>query len=109
MNDKNIYYPLWQRYLPVITLQMKNAINGGLKEIKMSKIEFEKYGNRKASDYVFNLEIKNGRLNNVISNTAVARDLLDILQSNSLAEELMANNYFKISLGKEFILRISTL
>jgi hypothetical protein len=109
MTDKNLYYQLWQKYLPVIALQMKNAIKGGAKEIKMSKIEFEKYGNRKASDYVFNLEIKDSKLFNNIGGTAVARDLFDMLLTNNSVKELFIANNYKISLGKEFILNISIL
>jgi hypothetical protein len=104
----NLYYPLWKKYLPVISVQMRNALNAE-KEIKMHKSEFEVYGNRVISDYFINLEIKNGKVVNNINGTAVARDLFDILSSDPNCKKLLANNYYKFSLGKEFVLRISKI
>jgi hypothetical protein len=106
MKESNIYIPLWKRYLPVISVQMRNAQNG-VKEIKMRKSEFEVFGNRAASNYFINLEINNGKVVNNINGTAVARDLYDVLISHESCKMLLANKYYKFSLGKEFILRIS--
>ena len=102
----NLYNQLWKNHLQVIALQMKNAVNG-TKEIPMSKPEFEVYGNRKSSDYFINLEIDNGKVINNISGTAVARDLFACLKEDAVCNSLFANRYYKFSLGKEFILRIS--
>jgi hypothetical protein len=104
--ETNLYYALWQRYLPVIRLQMKNA-SSGLKEIKMSKREFDVYGKRKISDYVLNLEINNGKISNSIKGSAVARDLFDVLNSDDSCRVLLAEKNYKFNLGKEFILQIS--
>lgn len=106
MMEMNLYYPLWLRYLPVIRLQMKNAVNGS-KEIKMPKREFEVYGKRKVSDYILNLEISNGKVSNNIKGSAVARDLFDVLNSDDSCRALLADKNYKFDLGKEFILRIS--
>ena len=108
MNEKNLYYHLWKKYLPVFIIQMKNAVNG-TKQIKISKTEFEVFGNRTLSDYIFNLEIKNGKVTNNISGTAVARDLFDILNTDKSCKELFAKNSYKISMVKSFILEISIL
>jgi hypothetical protein len=106
MKEKNLYYPLWQRYLPVIVIQVKNAINGA-KQIKMSKAEFEVYGNRLASAYSINLEIENGKVVNNISGSAVARDLYDILKMDNTCKTLFTEHNYKFSMGKDFILNIS--
>lgn len=104
----NLYYPLWKKKLPIIQVQMKNAVNG-TKEIKMDKSEFESYGNRVVSDYFFNIEINNGKVVNNINGTAVARDLFDVLSADINCKKLLTNKYFKFSLGKEFVLRISNI
>jgi hypothetical protein len=106
MKEKNLYYPVWQKYLPVITIQMKNAVNG-IKEIKMSKSEFEFLGNRKVSDYLINLEINKSKIANNITGSAVARDLFEILSENKICKDLLSERYYKFSMGKDFILRIS--
>ena len=106
MKEKNLYYSLWQKYLPVIALQMKNAVKG-IKEIKMSRSEFEVYGNRVISDYVINLEINDGKVVNNIEGSAVARDLFDILCTDNACKKMLDHRYYKFSMGKSFILKIS--
>jgi hypothetical protein len=108
MSEKNLYYPLWKKYLPVLIVQMKNAVYG-TKQIKMSKAEFEIHGNRTISNYFINLEIKNGKAANNISGSAVARDLFDILNSEKLCKEMFTKNNYKICMGKSFILEISII
>ena len=44
-----------------------------------------------------------------IGGTAVARDLFEVLKSSETAKELMKDNYFKINLTKNFILKIQTV
>jgi hypothetical protein len=108
MSDQNIYFPLWKKYLPIIAMQMKNAVNGN-KEIKFYRNEFEGLGNRKIADYKFNLEIKNGKAVNDIRGIAVARGLFEILQQDESCKKLFQDRNYKLSMGKEFILRISIL
>ncbi len=86
MADKNLFYPLWQKYLPVITLQLKNAVNG-VKEIKIPKSEFDLFGSKKVADYIFNLEVKNGKVLNSIGSKGVVRDLVDIIQKSPTCME----------------------
>ena len=78
-------------------------------EYQLFKHEFEAIGDRTKSGYSFNLEIKNGDLKNNIGGTAVARDLFEVLKSSETAKELMKDNYFKINLTKNFILKIQTV
>lgn len=106
MEEKNVFYPVWQKYLPVITLQMKNASKGD-REIRMTKYEFEIYGTKKISDYVINLEINNGKVINNKNNTLVARNLFDVLNNSKTCQALFADKCYKISMGKEFVLQIS--
>jgi hypothetical protein len=87
---------------------MKNAVND-TQHYQMLKSEFEKYGNRQNSDYVFNLEIVNGKVANNVSGSAVARDLFDILKKGKESNELLTKNNYKINMGKSFILEISLL
>ena len=107
MKDKNLYIPLWKKYLPVIRLQMKNALNSP-KEIKMSKVQFEDYGARKAANYLIKLVIKKSKVQNSIKNTAVAKDLFDVLNEDKQCRDLMEVNDYSFSLDAEFILRINT-
>jgi hypothetical protein len=106
MTDKNLYYPLWTKYLPVITVQMKNAVKG-MKEVRMTKPEFDLHGNKKIADYIFDLEINNGKVSNNIRGKTVARDLYDTIQQNPSSKVLLENRHYKFSLGKDLVLKIS--
>lgn len=108
MNDSNIYIPLWQKYRPVILSKMKAALES-VQEYPLTKHEFEAIGDRTSSGYSFNLEIKNGILQNNIDGTAVARDLYAVLKSSETAIALMKTATFKINLTKDFKLTIQTL
>ena len=108
MADKNFYYPLWRKYLPVLAIQMKNTVNG-VKTIQMSKMEFDAHGDRPKSSYKFNLEVKEGRVANDINGTAVARDLFEVLKENATIADLLRNYQFKISLGSDFVLKVTRL
>lgn len=105
MKESNIYLNIWDKYRPVIISKMKLAIQSP-QEYKLSKHEFESLGKRLISGYTFNLEITDGKLSNNIDGTAVARDLFEVLKNSPTAKGLMQNNLVKISLTKDFTLRI---
>lgn len=105
----NIYYTLWEKQLPVIAVQMKNAKNGE-KVIQLQKHEFESMGMRKLSDYTFNLEINNGKIvKSVTKGTAIAKDLYDKLVSNENIKELLVERRYKINMGKSFLMKIKII
>jgi hypothetical protein len=108
MRDANIYFPLWQKYKPIIVGKMKFATET-YQEYQLSKHEFEVIGDRPLSGYTFNLEISKGIVVNDIGGTAVARDLFEILKTSETAKTLMIKNYFKINLNKDFKLIIQTI
>lgn len=55
-----------------------------------------------------NLEIKKGAVANNIEGTAVARDLFEMLKLSKTAFELLKKHDFKITLTKDFTLKIYT-
>jgi hypothetical protein len=105
MNDKNLYFPLWQKYKPAIVALIKASISQP-QQYQMLKHEFEVFGNREKSNYIFNLEITNGVCVNDISGTAVARDLLEILKTSEIAKSVFSNHHIKINMGKDFKVHI---
>jgi len=87
---------------------MRNA-NNGEQVLQLQKYEFEVSGNRKDSGYTFTLEIVNGLVSNNISGSAVARDLYDILLESEKVKSMFKEKNFKITLGREYILKIRTV
>lgn len=104
--DQKLYYPVWQKYLPVLQLQIKNAVNGE-KEITMFKKEFALHGNKNLTDYSFNLEIQNGKVISNTGATVVARDLNDVMKESKSITSLLATSHCHIELGKDFVLKIN--
>lgn len=108
MSEKNLYHSLWQKYLKVIDILMRNA-NNGEQILQLQRYEFEVSGNRKDSGYTFTLEIVNGLVVNNISGSAVARDLYDILKGSEKIKSMFKETNFRITLGKNYILKIRIL
>ena len=108
MSEKNLYHSLWRKYLNVIEILMRNA-NNGEKVLKLQKYEFDVSGNRKDSGYTFTLEIVNGLVVNNISGSAVARDLYDILKGSEKVKAMFKEKNFRITLGKDYLLKIRTI
>lgn len=108
MSQESLYFPLWQKYLPIIALQMKNAKNGE-REITLYKNEFKEVGDRKVSDFSFNLEIKNGRVASNIRGTAAARGLYEKLTQNKATKQLLTENFYKIQLFKDYRMKIERI
>ncbi len=108
MSEKNAYYPLWGKYLRIIGLQMKNAVNGE-REIALYKTEFDVFSSRKIANYSFNLEMVKAKVTNNVKGIPVARDLFEKLVEDVKIKELLIANDYKISMGKDYLLKIRLL
>lgn len=108
MTYNNIYYSLWEKFLPVIAIQMKNAKNGG-KEIKLFKSEFAALGKKPVSELLFDIDIVNGKLKSADRKLSpVARDLFDKLNEHPAIKNLLQNQHYNLKLEKDFVLKIET-
>jgi len=105
MEKVNIYVSLWEKYRPAIISHMRSALNE-TQVYQLSGHEFKDLGVRVSAGFNFNLELNNGILTNNIDKTAVARDLFNVLNKSKTANELMKDNFYKISLAKDFKLTI---
>lgn len=105
MKESGKYLDLWRKYLPVIKIFIKNS-KKGLQKLPMSKHEFDAVGEREKAGYQFNLEFSQGKVINNISGSAVARDLRDVIYSDTSAKELISEGAYKINLDSSFILNI---
>ena len=108
MINKNLYYPLWRKYLAVIAVQMKNSANGE-REITIPKTELNSLGERKISEFLFSLELKNSKIITNIRGVNIARDFVDILTESKTIRALLEEGHYKFSMGKDYILKISTV
>ena len=96
-----LYKPIWLKYLN----QIKNAIEFELgKGFPITASKFNKVGNRKK--YGFRLEVKNRKVVNDISGSAVARDLAYLLLEDPGNKKLLAKKHFFIRMNNSFYCEI---
>lgn len=103
--EPSFYISLWNKYRPVM-LQLMSAATAGPQTYQLFVHEFKAAGTRDKS-FTFSLEIQNGRATNVTKGSAVARDLIQILQQSPRASELMAGATYLFSLDRQFKLHVT--
>jgi hypothetical protein len=108
MINKNLYYPLWRKYLAVIAVQMKNSVNGE-RQITIPKTELHALGERKISEFLFSIEVKNAKVLTNIRGMNMARDFVDILNESKTIRTLLENGHFTFGMAKDYILKINVV
>lgn len=107
MKAQELYQAVWVKYLPVITLKLKQVIrNGEPTHIGMYQFEFHVDGKKRNIGRQFDLELKNGRVLSDISKTPVAKALTDVMRSDSTLWPLVYNGHFRFSLDGSFVFTI---
>ena len=99
----NKYESIWREQLPSILNAIRNQSSPSQTKAMPAR-QFESVGNRQ--NYSFRLDLSYGEVTNNIGETAVARDLRNVLQSNSEAMELLKNKVVTIRMNKNFNLAV---
>src|SRR4030095_4559768 len=98
MNEQEMYHSVWMKYLPVITLKLKQTIRTGeATHVGMFQFEFHKNGKKRNIGHQFDLELKNGRVMNNISKTPVARELKEVMKEDAAIWPLVQDGHFCFS------------
>jgi hypothetical protein len=104
---KNIfmYTQVWKKYLPIIRILMKKASDKS-QTLDMNRIDFERAGSGRKAGYKFHIKINNGRVTNVISGSALALDLAEVLLQDEAAKKIISKNDYDLSFNPRFQLII---
>lgn len=96
---KNLYTNFWKSNLPDIikALQLALSLNDEV-NTQITKTELDKYGDR--VDYSFSFNYVNG-ITKPVRNSAVARDLQELLSSNQPFLNFARDKTIKFSLKKD--------
>ncbi len=100
------YASLWSKYRPVV-LQMMLAAEKEPQQYKLFGHEFKAVGLREKAGYSFLLEVSHGKALNNIKASAVAKDLLQVLQQSQKASQLMREAVYQLSMDKQFVLHVA--
>lgn len=101
----NKYVHLWNKYRPAILKFMIDSANGP-QEYKFSKHEFQQVNPNEKGGHSFILRVFQGRAENNIKTSDVAKDLLVTLNRSKKASELIEDSLYEFTLDKFFNLHI---
>jgi hypothetical protein len=101
-----IYSFVWQKYRPAILRLMVDS-NGSPQQYQFSKHEIERINPKEQGGYKFTLKVHKGRSVNDIRSSAIAKDLLLVLQQSRKALELVKSATYEFTLDKYFVLHIT--
>ena len=106
--EPNLYTSLWNKYRPVILKLMSGAANEP-QQYKLFAHEFKAMGEKVKKGYSFSLQAHNGKALNNIKASAVAQDLLQVLQQSKTAVQLMAEATYELNMDKHFVLQVNRI
>jgi hypothetical protein len=104
-SESNIYASLWNKYRPAI-LKLMLGSEKDTQQYKLSAHEF-KAVNPREKTYAFSMAVSNGKAVSNIKGSAVARDLLVILQQSQKASQLTREAVYELSMDKQFVFSVS--
>ena len=105
-SESSVYVSLWSKYRPMILQLMVNA-DKEPQQYKLSPHEFKALGQKEKTGFVFVLEAFNGKAQNKIGTSVIARDLLQVLQQSQKASQLMREATYQLSMDKQFVFHVS--
>lgn len=100
-----MYTQIWNKYLPIIRILLKRATAGN-QSLNLNATDFERVGATRKSGYKFHINFVNGRVDNILSASPMARDLADVLLQDSVVKELFGQADYFINMDAKFNLGI---
>ncbi len=99
---------VWNKYLPVIRIVLKKSLAGD-QQLALNAPDFERAGYKRKQGYKFLVELKDGRLRNVLVDTPIASSLASTLLDDKTINELTTGNEFHISMNTKYQLTIKRI
>jgi hypothetical protein len=103
-----MYNHIWKKYLPIIRILMKKSVSEE-QVLDLNRIDFERAGSGRKSGYKFKIEFTDGKVGNVISGSALATHLAQVILDDSAAQEIINEHNFEVSLNTKFQLTIKNV
>lgn len=100
-----MYTQIWNKYLPIIKILMKRSVNED-QVLSLNVTDFERAGAARKSGYKFLIIFSNGRVDNILSASPLAKDLAAMLLQESATRELIMQNDYQINMTAKFQLGI---
>lgn len=91
-----MYTQTWTKYLPVIRILLKRAINED-QMFQLNASDFQKAAIVRKTGHKFTIGFSNGKNDNSIGMPEIAKNLSDVLLFDAAAKELLSQNEYTIS------------
>ena len=100
-----MYTRLWNKYLPIIKILLKRALTSE-QTLDMNVTDFERAGVARKAGYKFLIRFSNGKVDNVISGSVLAKELSVLFLEDKVVNSLLVQNDYHISMNAKFQLSI---
>src|SRR5579875_1510440 len=100
-----MYIHIWNKYLPVIRILLKRAINED-QSLQLNVSDFEKTGPQKKTGFNFTLQFRKGRVDNLAVLSNPAKELSAVLLQDALINEMLRCGEYNLSMNSKFVLGI---
>jgi len=96
----------WKKYLPVIVILLKRSVNEP-QTLTMNHTDFSRAaGGRKIKYSFHSLFLNNGRIDNTVKHSPLAREFAEVLQENEQSKRLLQKQNLEFSMDNSFHLTI---
>jgi len=103
-----IYQPVWDKFLPVIAMKLKSAIRKQESEfLVLDQLDFQKAGHNKRSNYLFSLELNEGRIINSKTTSGIGIDFARALKEYAPIYEMIKGGVFVFSFNSKYVLTLA--
>jgi hypothetical protein len=100
-----MFFQTWNKYLPVIRILLKRSVSAE-QTLDMNKSDFQRASGGKKVKFTFSIVLTKGRLTGIISPPPLAKDLVAILQEDSVANKFLRQNELEFTMNSNFQLQI---
>ena len=101
-----MFSQVWKKYLPVIVILLKRSANGD-QTLSMNPSDFQRAAGGRKIKYSFaNLQLNNGRINNMVKHQPLAREFAEIMQEDEIIRKFLQKKHFEFSMNNGFQLSI---
>ena len=108
MKEEGKYSHLWMKYGAVIRVLLKKTDNEN-QTLRLFKHEFEQAGHKQIANVKFSFDLINGRAQNIVSTTSIARDLWRVLDDHPATRNWLRDKRIKVTLGKSLELQLEKI
>ena len=100
-----MFVQTWNKYLPVIRILLKRSANAE-QTLDMNKSDFQRAAGGKKVKFTFSIVLTKGRLTGILNPPPLAKDLVTLLQEDSVANKFLRQNELEFTMNSSFQLLI---